>query len=114
MRFINRFKNIKKMGINMYSDIENSWAEYEYICITLKNEIVNLIQERSKDLNDVYIDVQIKDAVITVIVKPGLSISLIEDIKKIIGIDGCVSAIGQKKNSGVKITFYRNEIREVE
>ena len=96
----------------MYNDVENSWAEYEYICITLKNEIVRLIQKGSKD--DVYIDVQIKDAVITVIVRPGLSISLIEDIKKIIGIDGCVSAIGQKKNSGIKITFYRNEVKENE
>lgn len=114
MGFVNHFKNVKKMGINMYSDIENSWAEYEYICITLKNKIVSLIQKESKNLNDVYIDVQIKDAVITVIVKPGLSISLIEDIKRIIGIDGCVSAIGQKKNSGVKITFYRNEIKDGE
>lgn len=87
-----------------YSNVKYAWAEYEFICIQIKNCILEMITE-GREIEG-YIDISIKNAGIYITLENvDLSISTLQKISSYLGVDGKVSSTGSKKHSRVKIIF---------
>ena len=85
-----------------YDDLKTSWAEYEYVCSMIKTRILEIINNYD---TTGWAEVRIKDATITILVKPTISINVLNEIEYYLGIDGKVSAHTSKKNGGIEIIF---------
>lgn len=97
MDFFNNFKKVKKMSKNIYEDFELAWAEYEYICTVVRSKIFEIIDEDPivKREDDSYVDVKLEDAVIIILVKPGILTSTLRKIEVFLGLEGQIRAIGK-------------------
>ena len=94
----------------MYIDFETAWAEYEYIGQIVKNNIEEILAEdkkkwgsfKSKD-DFFYHSVEISGNSIIIYVRPILSISALQEISNLLGVDGKILLHGTKKNAKMQI-----------
>lgn len=107
--------------VNTYEDIKVAWAEYEYICFTIKNRILEIINNDFIVLTDdhgikdeCYADVEVHGATINIIVKPGILISTLNKIESFLGVDGKILISGSKKNAKIKIIFENIPTKTIE
>lgn len=107
--------------VNTYEDIKVAWAEYEYICLTIKNKILEIINNDFIVLTDDhgikdegYADVEVYGATINIIVKPGILISTLNKIESFLGVDGKILISGSKKNAKMKIIFENIPTKTIE
>ena len=112
MNIIDRFRG-EKMSQTVYADIETAWAEYEYICSPIKTKIFEIINNDFillKNEYDVkeegYVDVEVKNATVIVILKPGILTSTIKKVEDFLGIEGKIMISGTKKNARIKLVFF--------
>lgn len=112
MNIIDCFRG-EKMSQNVYADIEVAWAEYEYICSTIKTKIFEIINNDFVLLTDEYgvkdegyVDVEVKNATVIVTLKPGILTSTIRKVEDFLGIEGKVMISGTKKNARIKLIFF--------
>lgn len=112
MDFMNPFENYRKDAKNLYNDFEVAWAEYEYIRQVLKTRIMEMVEAdnqywQEQGFNDnFYANVDIDDnANILITVKPVISTSVIQDISELLGVEGKITVLGEKKHSKMRISF---------
>lgn len=103
MEFVNHFKNIKKTDKNLYGDLELAYAEYEYIRQVLKSKISNILLKEISDSSQFFID--ITDACIEITIEGTVSLSIIRELDRLLGIDGIIKSVGKKKSSKVRLIF---------
>lgn len=111
----------KECEVNTYEGVKVAWDEYEYICFTIKNRILEIINNDFVVLTDEhgikdegYADVEIHGATINIIVKPGILISTLNKIESFLGVDGKILISGSKKNSRMKIIFENIPAKTIE
>lgn len=115
MDFVNHFKGVRKMEKNMYNDFEVAWAEYEYVCTSIKTKILDLIEEDYGKLienygirDELYTEIDIKDNNIIITLKPGILVSTVKKIEDFLGVDGKIMIQGSKKNARIRLSFHKN------
>lgn len=103
--FFNHFKGIKKTERDMYNDLTNVWAEYEYIRISIISRLKEIIDNYEHD----YSDVTVFDNEIIVKISPVAPMQMINEIQDYLGIPGEVFT--KKKTDNIFLKFIQQDER---
>jgi len=119
MEFINQFKEIRKTGTNLYSDLETAWCEYEYVKDVILKEIDEIVKkhygicEQEGFRDNFYCQTSLDDlANIIVIVKPAIHTKAVQEIEELLGIPAIISIQGDKKNPKIRLKFTKIKKQE--
>lgn len=94
------------MDKNLFSDMEQAWAEYEFVKNHIKTKITSIIQDTDScyESGD-FIEIQIYDKQVIVLVAQ-LSLACLKRIEDFLGVDACITAT---KKGRLKIIFDSEE-----